>query len=455
MVKRILILLLLLLTANCLVAQTHTQAVLDVPQTWTASQTFSTINTFQAGSAFGGSTANLSILGFLNDSNTAPVLNIDTPMGTSGPQQGAVRFGTNGFSQFQICNFGGGAGAAGANIFGSTVACGSIYTTAFAKNIFMTGNAAHTLIRGWEASAASTSDMIQLNNATAAGTGFNFLTAYAGVSGTDTFHTGGTKVFSVDGAGDGFFAGTLGVTGHFTVEGVTSTGASGTGKLLFDTGSTPASMTLTNATGLPISTGVSGLGTGVATFLATPNSANLMSAVTDETGSSGSLVFSNSATLVNPTLGTPASVTLTNGTGLPGAGIVSASVTATQLAAQYSKGSCTEVWGGSGTSFAMAAGDDAISNNSCYNDSGVTRTITAVKCRSDNAANTTALTPTFGSAGTGTAILTGTVTCGNSYAYSSTGTVTNAAWTTGTGIDPGMTTIGNATSIALIMEYTY
>lgn len=130
-------------------------------------------------------------------------------------------------------------------------------------------------------------------------------------------------------------------------------------------------------------------------------------------------------------------------------------ITATQLAAQYSKGSCTEVWGGTGTSNAMASGDDAISNNTCYNDSGVTRTITAVKCRSDNAANTTVLTPTFGSAGTGTAILTGTLTCGNSYAYSSTGTLSNTAWTTGTGIDPGMSTVGNATSIAMIVEYTY
>ena len=45
---------------------------------------------------------------------------------------------------------------------------------------------------------------------------------------------------------------------------------------------TPASVTLTNGTGLPISTGVSGLGAGVATFLATPSSANLSSAVTDE-----------------------------------------------------------------------------------------------------------------------------------------------------------------------------
>jgi hypothetical protein len=79
---------------------------------------------------------------------------------------------------------------------------------------------------------------------------------------------------------------------------------------------TPSSGTLTNATGLPISTGVSGLGTGVATFLATPSSANLASAVTDETGS-GALVFANSPTLVTPALGTPSSGTLTNATGLP------------------------------------------------------------------------------------------------------------------------------------------
>jgi hypothetical protein len=64
---------------------------------------------------------------------------------------------------------------------------------------------------------------------------------------------------------------------------------------------TPSSGTLTNATGLPISTGVSGLGSGIATVLATPSSANLASAITDETGS-GSLVFGTSPTITTPAI---------------------------------------------------------------------------------------------------------------------------------------------------------
>lgn len=58
---------------------------------------------------------------------------------------------------------------------------------------------------------------------------------------------------------------------------------------------TPSSGTLTNATGLPVSSGISGLGTGIATWLATPSSANLATAVTGETGS-GALVFGTAPT---------------------------------------------------------------------------------------------------------------------------------------------------------------
>lgn len=48
-------------------------------------------------------------------------------------------------------------------------------------------------------------------------------------------------------------------------------------------------------------TGITSLGTGVATFLGTPSSANLAAAVTDETGS-GLLVFGTSPTLTTPTI---------------------------------------------------------------------------------------------------------------------------------------------------------
>lgn len=73
---------------------------------------------------------------------------------------------------------------------------------------------------------------------------------------------------------------------------------------------TPTSGTLTNCT-IPVG-GVSGLGTGVATFLATPSSANLASAVTDEAGS-GPLVFANTPTLVTPVLGVATATSLAIG----------------------------------------------------------------------------------------------------------------------------------------------
>ena len=74
----------------------------------------------------------------------------------------------------------------------------------------------------------------------------------------------------------------------------------------------------TNVTGtLPVGnggTGITSFGSGVATFLGTPSSANLAAAVTDETGS-GSLVFATSPTLVTPALGTPSALVGTNITG--------------------------------------------------------------------------------------------------------------------------------------------
>ncbi len=78
---------------------------------------------------------------------------------------------------------------------------------------------------------------------------------------------------------------------------------------------TPTALVLTNATGLPISTGVAGLAANVASFLQTPTSGNLAAAVTDETGS-GALVFATSPNLVTPVLGN-ATCTTINSTVIP------------------------------------------------------------------------------------------------------------------------------------------
>lgn len=99
------------------------------------------------------------------------------------------------------------------------------------------------------------------------------------------------------------------------------TGETGTGALVFGTGptlsapvlGTPASGTLTSCTGLPISTGVSGLGTGVATALAI------------NIGSAGASVVLNGA------LGTPSSGTLTNATGLPASGVAGTALVAAAI----------------------------------------------------------------------------------------------------------------------------
>lgn len=56
-------------------------------------------------------------------------------------------------------------------------------------------------------------------------------------------------------------------------------------------------------------TGITSLGAGVATWLGTPSSANLLAAMTDETGT-GSLVFGTSPTLITPTLGVASGTSL-------------------------------------------------------------------------------------------------------------------------------------------------
>jgi hypothetical protein len=137
----------------------------------------------------------------------------------------------------------------------------------------------------------------------AAGARDNLLPDYTGnVGKVLTVNAGATDVeWTTDGAG--------------TVTSVDVSG--GTTGLTTSGGPVTSSGTITLAGTLAVAnggTGITSLGSGVATFLGTPSSANLAAAVTDETGT-GALVFANSPTLVTPALGTPASGVVTNLTG--------------------------------------------------------------------------------------------------------------------------------------------
>lgn len=88
-------------------------------------------------------------------------------------------------------------------------------------------------------------------------------------SGTAAFGSGGTVAYTADKLNA--FAATTSAELAGTISDETGTGAlvfANTPTLVTPLLGTPTSGTLTNCTGLPISTGVSGLGTGVATFLA-------------------------------------------------------------------------------------------------------------------------------------------------------------------------------------------
>ena len=153
------------------------------------------------------------------------------------------------------------------------------------------------------------------------------------------------------------------ITGHATIEGVTATGATGTGKFVFDNSptlitptlgvatatsingtsipssatlltsggalGTPSSGTLTNATGLPIS----GLTSSTTTALGVGSiELGHASDTTIARSAAGKVTIEGNEILVSGgALGTPSSATLTNATGLPISGLTSSTSTALGL----------------------------------------------------------------------------------------------------------------------------
>ena len=169
---------------------------------------------------------------------------------------------------------------------------------------------------------------------------------------------------------------------------------------------TPVSGTATNLTGLPISTGVSGLGSGVATFLGTPSSANLASAITDETGS-GALVFANSPTLVTPALGTPSALVGTNITGTA-SGLTAGNVTtnANLTGAVTSVGNATSLGSFSSSNLAGALTDETGSGSAVFATSPTLVTPILGTPTSATLTNATGLPISTGVSGLGTGVAT-------------------------------------------------
>jgi hypothetical protein len=188
-------------------------------------------------------------------------------------------------------------------------------------------------------------------------------------------------------------------------------------------------------------TGLTSLGTNVATFLGTPSSANLASALTDKTGT-GVNVFATSPTLTTPTLGvaaatsinkvtitapaTSATLTIVNGGSLITAGAYSTTLTSTAT---------TNVTLPTTGTLATLAGTETLSGKTLTTPNIGAATGTSLALSDGNLAINN---------GTSTAI---TTTGGTAAVFNTTATTVNAfgaATTLNIGGGSGTTTVGNS-----------
>jgi hypothetical protein len=185
-------------------------------------------------------------------------------------------------------------GTASALNIGGNAATATLATTATTANTATTATTATNLAGGSAGSvpyqsSASTTAMLGI------GSSGQILTVSGGLPAWASLSTLGVTSFS---AGTTGFTPSSATAGAITLSGTLATTNGGTGLTSFTSGGAiyaTSTSALTSGT-LPVASG----GTGVTTSTGT-----------------GSNVLSTSPTLVTPTLGTPASVTLTNATGLP------------------------------------------------------------------------------------------------------------------------------------------
>jgi hypothetical protein len=280
-------------------------------------------------------------------------------------------------------------------------------------------------------------------------------TIYGDTGWTCTVDAGGTlgttAVTWVQFSGAGTFtAGTgLTLTGtqfSITNVGTASTYGSATQTPVLTTNAQGQVTAVTNTTITPAIGSVSGLATGVATFLGTPSSANMAAMLTDETGT-GSNVFATSPTLVTPILGTPQSGNFSTGTFTWPTFNQNTTGTAANITAS-SNSTLT-------TLSVLSLPGSQVSGNISGNAANVTGTVAVA-----NGGTGLTATPTNGQIdiGNGTGFTRSTLTAGTGVTITNaSGSITIAASGTGvtsvTGTSPVVSSGGTTPAISLATAY--
>ena len=210
-----------------------------------------------------------------------------------------------------VTSVGGTGTVNGITLTGTVTTSGSLTLGGTLSGVSLTSQVSGTLpvANGGTGQTSYTNGELLIGNTTG-----NTLTKTTLTAGSGITITNGAGSITIDATGGG--GGTVtSVSGTGTVNGITLTGTVTTSGSLTLGGTLSGVSLATQVSGtLPVAnggTGITSFGTGVATFLGTPSSANLAAAVTDETGT-GALVFATSPALVTPVLGTPTSGTLSN-----------------------------------------------------------------------------------------------------------------------------------------------